>query len=124
MFFRYDCNLLRSHSKKGQYKNPYQRNDIHKVVKDEIKDRILSKFRDAHYKTDRGKVDLPGANDSADSNNESGTEGGQQTSLEPTLLTDDLMDLLLETHGKLEFPFGRLPSPKEDIVIKTDNPQR
>ena len=98
MFLCYECDLLRGYSEKGQYKNSHQRDDIHDIVEDEIENGVFPQFGDAHHETDRGKINLTGANYGADSDNESGTEGGQQTSFEPGLFSDDSMDLSLHTH--------------------------
>lgn len=123
MFFCNQCHLFRGHSKEGQNKDTHQWNDIHDVIENEIENGIGPQFGDAHDKSDRRKINLSGADHCTYGNDESGAECGQETSFKPSLLPDDLVDLLSQTHGELEFPFCHLTSPKENIVIKAYHPE-
>ena len=96
MLFCCECHPLRSYSKKGRHKNAHQRYNEHEIVENEIKKGIDSQFGDGHDISNRGEIQLPGADHLRTSNDESKSEGAKETRFRgPDLHSDNSMNLFL-----------------------------
>src|SRR5574341_657752 len=111
MLFCHKCHLLRSDTKKGRHKNARQGYNEHDVVENEIEEGVGPQFGDGHDISNRGEIQLPGADHFRTSNDEPKSECGNEACFRgPGLLSDNSMDPFLQGHGKLKLHFCALTS--------------